>query len=105
MGSIDDERYTTRREISLQIPPKLRYSSLSSHLTPLFQISLMTPESYGLFDCIEDEASMRPQILRKRGRDDKSLADDSDDSESDDSQKTMWVDDIHLSTAGHRVGE
>ena len=29
-----------KREISLQIPPKLRY--LSSHLTPSFQISLMT---------------------------------------------------------------
>jgi hypothetical protein len=50
------------------------------------------PETYKLSDCIEDEVS-------NPGNEDG----DEESGDSDDSQKAMWVDDIHLSTAGHRA--
>ena len=51
------------------------------------------PETYGLSDCIEEENA---------DSEDEDGDEESDDS-GDDGQKAMWVDDIHLSTAGHRA--
>ena len=50
------------------------------------------PEKYGLTDCIQEEDS-------NSDNEEEEVSDNSDD----ESQKAMWVDDIHLSTAGHRA--
>ena len=98
--STDGKRYTTwNSELLRQAKDFAANSSKAS----IFIVSSYTiisdilddPESYGLSDCVEDEKSH-------------SEIDDgdneSDDSHDDrDSHKAMWVDDIHLSTAGHQV--
>jgi len=50
-------------------------------------------ETYLLSDCIEEENS----------NSENEEGDEESDNSDDDSPKAMWVDDIHLSTAGHQA--
>jgi phospholipase/lecithinase/hemolysin len=95
---IDDERYTTWNSELLR---QAKYFAADSSKASIFVVSsyaiisdiLDDPESYGLSDCIEDEDSSS----EKEDGEDESFEND------DNSQNAMWVDDIHLSTAGHQV--
>ena len=95
---IDDERYTTWNTELLR---QAKYFATAASKASIFVVSSYTiisdilddPETYGLSDCIEEENS------NSENED----GDEDEDNIDDDSPKAMWVDDIHLSTAGHRV--
>lgn len=95
---IDDELYTTWNSELLQ---QAKDFATDASKASIFVVSSYTiisdilddPETYGLSDCIEEEDS------NSENEDGDEESDDSDDG----SQKAMWVDDIHLSAAGHRA--
>ena len=95
---IDDERYTTWNSELLRQAKDFAANSSKASIFVVSSYAIISdilddPDSYGLSDCIEDED---PNSENMDG-------DDESDDSDDDSQKAMWVDDIHLSTAGHQV--
>ena len=95
---IDDERYTTW---NIELLRQAKEFATDASKASIFVVSsyaiisdiLDDPEAYGLSDCIEEED---PNSENEDG-------DEESDDSDDDSQKAMWVDDIHLSIAGHRA--
>jgi phospholipase/lecithinase/hemolysin len=95
---IDDERYTTWNSELLRQAKDFAADSSTASIFVVSSYAIISdiiddPESYGLLDCIEDEDS------NSENEDGEHESFDNDD----DSQKAMWADDIHLSTAGHQA--
>ena len=95
---IDDERYTTWNAELLQQAKDFAKDASKASIFVVSSYAIISdilddPDSYGLSDCIEEGDS------NFENDDGDEESDDSDD----DSQKAMWADDIHLSTAGHRA--
>jgi len=95
---IDDERYTTWNAELLRQAKDFATDASKASIFVVSSYAIISdilddPETYGLSDCIEEEDS------NFDNDDGDAESDDSDD----DSQKAMWVDDIHLSTAGHQA--
>ena len=97
---IDDERYTTWNAELLRQAKDFATDASKASIFVVSSYAIISdilddPEAYGLSDCIEAEDSNENGDEESGG--DSNLDDD------DDSQKAMWVDDIHLSTAGHQA--
>ncbi|KIM41128.1 carbohydrate esterase family 16 protein [Hebeloma cylindrosporum] len=95
---IDDERYTTWNSELLRQAKEFATDASKASVSVVSSYTIIAdvlddPESYGLSDCIEEEDSDHED------EDEDEELEDSDD----DSEKPMWADNIHLSTAGHRV--
>jgi hypothetical protein len=99
---IDDERYTTWNTELLR---QAKYFAADASKASIFVVSSYTIiseilddlETYGLSDCIEEENS------NSENEDGDEDGDEDEDNSDGDSPKAMWVDDIHLSIAGHRA--
>jgi hypothetical protein len=81
----DRHQYTTRNSELFRQAKDFAADTIISDM-------LDDPEKYGLSDCIEEEDLSSEN-------EEEEVSDNSDD----ESQKAMWVDDIHLSTAGHKA--
>ena len=95
---IDDERYTTWNTELLRQAKEFATDASKASIFVVSSYAIISdilddPEAYGLSDCIEEE---HPNSENEDG-------DEESDDSDDDSQKAMWVDDIHLSIAGHRA--
>ncbi|KAF5373283.1 hypothetical protein D9615_007358 [Tricholomella constricta] len=93
---IDEERYTTwNTELLLQAKSFAKATSKASiYVVSSYVIIsdiLDNPASYGLSDYIEEEVSDKEDWEPDVGR------------SEEENQKSLWEDDIHLSTAGHRI--
>jgi len=85
---IDDKRYTTWNDELLRQAKDFATDASKASIFVVSSYAIISdilddPAAYGLSDCIEEE--------------------ESEEIDEDDSEKAMWVDDIHLSTAGHRA--
>jgi len=96
---IDDERYTTWNDELLRQAKDFATDASKASIFVVSSYAIVSdilddPATYGLSDCIEEEDSTSEN-------DDED--EESEEIDEDDSEKAMWVDDIHLSTAGHRA--
>jgi phospholipase/lecithinase/hemolysin len=94
---IDDERYTSWNAELLRQAKDFATDASKASIFVVSSYAIISdmlddPETYGLSECIEEDGS-------NSEKEDEEESDDNDD----DGQKAMWVDDIHLSTAGHRA--
>ena len=94
---IDDERYTTWNTKLLRQAKGFATDASQASIFIVSSYAIISdnlddPGTFGLSDCIEEENSNSENEVR-----------DKESNNSDDSPKAMWVDDVHLSTSGHRV--
>lgn len=95
---VDDERYTTWNAELLRQAKDFATDTSKASIFVVSSYAIISdilddPGIYGLSDCIGEEDS---------DSENEESDEESDDSDHD-SQKAMWMDDIHLSTAGHQA--